>query len=226
MMKIWFTDQGKTTIKSIVAICRRETYRLVVIVGRNQTKPLLDYLNMYCDKKIQKYEINNIDELCEITESGSQLILLHSLVCKSLKDCPVEILKKYCQQRNYELIYAPFSIRKSDIECLYQHELDAGFESFCHGNRWALDIAHETALALSAGVLNCYYAIRNIFVKAYEANPEKMPGAQQCMDVYLSEQESVDEAKRVKDLLRGSNSIVNLLNDPDDDTGGFSGQSA
>ncbi len=216
-MKLWFTDQGMKTLKSIAATCRREVYRLVVVVGRNDTRPLLDYLKKVCGSTVETEELANIDDLAliPITDTN-RLIILHSLVSRSVEE-PVEYLNRYCRQRRYELKFAPYAIRKSDIECLYQSELELGFGNYCDGNRWALDIAHETALALSAGILNCYYDIRENFIKAYEGDPEQLPDVQQCMDDYQFGQEREEDALLIKRRLRGNGGIERLLKNPDDD---------
>lgn len=216
-MKIWFTDQGRATIRELTAICKREDYKAVVVVGRSQIRPLLDSLRRGCGQSVQITELDNIDDLAEIqTVNDNRLFIVHSLVSQYVKD-PVDYLRLYCRQRKLKLLFAPVSMRRSDIECLYQHELDSGFDRLCHGNRWALDIAHETALSLSAGILNCYYAIRDVFVRAYQNNPEELPSAQQCMEDYQRGQELDGEAAFVKQRLRGNGGLERLLNTPDDD---------
>lgn len=214
-MKIWLTNQGGGLIKTIAEKCKRETYRLVVVVGRNQPGPLLNILNRLCGKEIPAEELDNIDNLSQLpVMSGNRLIILHSLASRSVGN-PVEYLRLYCRRMGYETIFVPCSIRRIDLEYLYQNDLDTGLKDF--DNRWFLDIAHETALWLSAGILNCYYDLRDNLIKAFEGNPLQLPDAQQCLEDYQSGLEQEEETAYVKRRFRGNGGMDRLLRDPDDE---------
>lgn len=210
-MNIWQdTKTGAATLRKIAKEISAGQ-RLMIVMGDHSAQPLMEALEAVGVRPACRIEeAENLTALARIDFSadGQMLILLHRIegVAKAYA-----FLLRYCRHYGFRPLTAPYSLSAVDYEMLRQ-KVREEYAGTCPEAQWLTDIAHESALCVSAGNFACYEVVLRSFLSMYMRNGFSLPDVESCLKEYLDNYPS----PMIEKIGRTPGGVAALLSEQDE----------